>query len=61
MSKGNDFTYQYVYKYGGGYYQWAVRYNGKEFTGNSTTIRQAYRHAKRAIRRWKRMEKKLGN
>ena len=56
----NNFQYERVDPYlGYPYYKWKLRYNGYEIRGEADTIRQAFRNAKKALKRYKRMVKHL--
>lgn len=40
-------------------YKWEVILNGYNIRGESSSVRQSHRHAKREVRRYKRMQKFL--
>lgn len=55
MSIGK-FNYEVRYDlYKGSYIYWTVSINGSSIEGSAKTIRQAYRQARRAVRRYRKM------
>lgn len=55
----NSFTYKYVapslFGYETGTFKWTVNINGTTLTGEASSIRQAFRRAKRSVRRYRKM------
>jgi len=52
-----EFTYKWIPEglFNDGVVLWEVKINGTPLTGRALTVRQAYRDAKRAVRRYRRM------
>lgn len=54
-SPPNTFGYRDIYSQGTHVYAWQVMYQGENLSGTSGSIRQAYRDAKKEVRRFKKM------
>lgn len=55
----NEFTYRGIYNLGEWVYSWEVNLEGKKITGTSTSIPRAFREAKKAVKRHRKMKKFL--
>ena len=55
----NTFGYRDIYSQGSHVYPWQVMYDGELISGTSNTVRQAYRDAKKAVKRHRKMERFL--
>lgn len=55
----NTFGYRDIYSQGVHVYAWQVVLDGETLTGSSSSIRKAYREARREVRRYRKMEKFL--
>jgi hypothetical protein len=55
----NTFGFRDIYSQGYHVYAWQVVYNGETLSGTASSVRSAYRDAKRAVRRFRKMYKFL--
>lgn len=57
--KSNEFKIRGIYNLGEWVYQWTVILNDKELEGSASTIRQAYRQARKEVKRYCKMQEFL--
>ena len=55
----NTFKLRDIYSQGSHVYVWTVNWRGFEIEGSACTVRQAYRHARKAVKRYQKMWKFL--
>lgn len=55
----NTFGYRCINNQGSNVYPWQVVYDGEMISGTATSVRQAYRDAKKSVKRYRKMEKFL--
>lgn len=55
----NTFEYEKASSMGTHWYKWTLTYNGYCIKGEANTINAAYRKGKRALKKYKKMEKRL--
>lgn len=59
MDSINTFGYRVIYNQGIYLYPWQVMYEGEMISGTARSINQAYRDAKKAVKRYRKMERFL--
>jgi hypothetical protein len=51
----NTFNIRDIYSQGEHVYIWTIVWRGNEISGSAGTVRQAYRHARKAVKRYQKM------